>query len=81
MLPILPIFVSIPLSIDMDRRVMSVPKEIGARRLRDSNLPSPPLFCASPQSRLPCNGWCLDEPTTGTGVPTVVGVCSVLYAL
>ncbi|KAH9979131.1 caspase domain-containing protein [Russula compacta] len=76
MRPMLPIFVSIPLSINTDRRVASAPKEIGARRLRDSTLPSPPLFCTSPQSRLPCNGWCMHEPNTG--VPTVISLSACL---
>ncbi|KAH9991895.1 caspase domain-containing protein [Russula vinacea] len=58
---VLPIFVSIPLSID--RRVAPAPMEVGARHLRDYSLLSSPRFCASPSSRLPCDGWCIPDPT------------------
>jgi hypothetical protein len=67
---VLPIFVSIPLSID--RRVAPAPMEVAARHLRDYNLPSSPRFCASPTSRLACDGWC--KPDANTNAPTVVGV-------
>jgi len=70
-------FVGIPLSID--RRVAPAPMEVAARYLRDCNMPSSPRFCASPTSRLACDGWCKPEPNTN--VPTVVGVSFMPYAL
>ena len=65
---VLPIFVSTHLGID--RRAAPAPVELSARSLRDYNSPSSPHFCASPISRLPCNGWCVPEPNTNA--PTVV---------
>jgi hypothetical protein len=73
---VLPMFVSIPLSID--RRVAPAPMEVAARHLRDYNLPSSPRFCASPTSRLACDGWCKFDPNTNA--PTVVGVSFMPYA-
>lgn len=67
---VLPIFVSIPLSVD--RRVAPSPMEVAARHLRDYYLPSSPLFCASPTSRLACDGWCKPDPNTNA--PTVVSL-------
>jgi hypothetical protein len=74
---VLPIFVSIPLSID--RRVAPAPVGISAPYLRNHEMPSSPRFCTSPLSRLQCNGWCVPGPNPN--IPTVVGfisVCSVL---
>ncbi|KAF8492193.1 caspase domain-containing protein [Russula emetica] len=70
---VLPIFVSIPLS--TDRRVAPAPMEVAARHLRDYNLLSSPRFCASPTSRLACDGWCKPDPNTNA--PTVsLAACS-----
>jgi hypothetical protein len=66
---VLPISVSTRLS--TDGRIAPSPMEISARRLRDSNVPSSPQFCASPQSRLACDGWCVPDPNVKA--PTVVG--------
>jgi len=75
---VLPMLVSIPPSID--RRVAPTPLEIGARHLRDHNLSSSPQVCMSPVSRLPCDGWCLRDPSAD--VPNVVGFSpSMLYVL
>jgi hypothetical protein len=73
---VLPIFVGTPLS--TDGRIAPSPMENSARNLRDSNVPSSPQFCASPQSIFPCNGWCVPDPNANA--PTVVGFSSVLYA-
>ncbi|KAI0278410.1 caspase domain-containing protein [Russula aff. rugulosa BPL654] len=69
---VLPIFVSIPLSID--RRVAPAPMEVTARHLRDHNLLSSPRFCTSPMSRLACDGWCKPDPNTKA--PTVISLAA-----
>jgi hypothetical protein len=66
---VLPISVSTRLG--TDGRIAPSPMEISARRLRDSNVLSSPQFCASPQSRLACDGWCVPDPNVKA--PTVVG--------
>ncbi|KAH9963702.1 caspase domain-containing protein [Lactifluus volemus] len=66
---VLPFFVNIPLSID--KRVAPPPIEIGARHVRDDNLPSSPRFCASPLS---CNGRCPTDPNADTA--TVVSLAA-----
>lgn len=73
----LPIFVSIPLSID--RRVAPALMEFAVRHLRDHNPPILPRFCAPVTPRLACNGWCKPDPNVNA--PTVVGVSFVPYAL
>jgi hypothetical protein len=67
---VLPISVSTRFS--TEGRFAPSPMEISARRLRDSNVPSSPQFCASPQSRLACDGWCVPDPNAKA--PTVVGL-------
>jgi len=56
---------------------MVIVMEFSARHLRDFNLLSSPRFCASPSSRLACDGWC--TPDHNTNAPTVVSAFS--YAL
>ncbi|KAI0290174.1 caspase domain-containing protein [Russula brevipes] len=69
---VLPIFVSIPLSID--RRVAPAPVEISAPYLRNHEMPSSPRFCMSPLSRLQCNGWCVPGPNPN--IPTVISLAA-----
>ncbi|KAH9164042.1 caspase domain-containing protein [Lactarius sanguifluus] len=71
---VLPIFVSIPLSIDP--RVAPAPIEVGARHLREHDLPSSPRQCASPESRFPCNGWCRADPEAQTATVVSLAACS-----
>jgi len=71
---LLPIFVSTPLSID--RLAAPAPVELSARSLRDYNSPSSPHFCASPISRLPCNGWCVPDPNTNAPSVVSLAACS-----
>jgi hypothetical protein len=58
---VLPIFVSIPLSID--QRVTPAPKEVCAR---EYDPPSSLRVCASPVSRFPCHGSCRADPESKT---------------
>ncbi|KAI0261894.1 caspase domain-containing protein [Gloeopeniophorella convolvens] len=67
-------FVSIPLSIDA--RVAPAPQELGASHLREHTLPASPRICASPESRFPCNGWCLNACTEIVESPTVVSLAA-----
>ncbi|KAI9511063.1 caspase domain-containing protein [Russula earlei] len=71
---VLPMFVSIPLSID--RGVAPAPMEVAGRHLRDHGLPSSPRVCASPQSRFPCNGWCVSDPNMDTPTEVSLAACS-----
>ncbi|KAH8989864.1 caspase domain-containing protein [Lactarius hatsudake] len=71
---VLPIFVSIPLSID--QRVAPAPIEVGARHLREHDLPSSPRQCASPVSRFPCNGWCRADSEAQTATVVSLAACS-----
>ncbi|KAH9005350.1 caspase domain-containing protein [Lactarius deliciosus] len=71
---VLPIFVSIPLSIDP--RVAPAPIEVGARHLREHDLPSSPRQCASPESRFPCNGWCRADSEAQTATVVSLAACS-----
>ncbi|KAI9440266.1 caspase domain-containing protein [Lactarius psammicola] len=71
---VLPIFVSIPLSID--QRVAPAPIEVGARHLREYDLPSSPRLCASPVSRFPCDGWCRTDPESQTATVVSLAACS-----